>query len=141
MKPRTRGSIIMPTPFRIVAKSPFAARRSHGARTRGEIKANYASSRLNTSVALVPPKPNEFDSTVLSLALSMRLRTIECGDVGALADETVVHHQQRIDRFLHAGGAERVSGQRLGGRDRGTLVAGAEHFSDRLDFRRIAGRR
>src|SRR5579871_1967569 len=36
----------------------------------------YASSRLNTSVALVPPKPKEFDSTVPSLALSMRLRTI-----------------------------------------------------------------
>src|SRR5207248_10959967 len=37
---------------------------------------DYASSRLKTSVALVPPKPNEFDSTVPSLALSMRLRTI-----------------------------------------------------------------
>ena len=39
-------------------------------------QANHASIRLNTSVALVPPKPNEFDSTVPSLALSMRLRTI-----------------------------------------------------------------
>src|SRR5215813_2437306 len=36
----------------------------------------HASSRLKTSVALVPPKPKEFDSTVPSLALSMRLRTI-----------------------------------------------------------------
>ena len=36
----------------------------------------HASIRLNTSVALVPPKPKEFDSTVPSLALSMRLRTI-----------------------------------------------------------------
>ena len=37
---------------------------------------SHASIRLNTSVALVPPKPKEFDSTVPSLALSMRLRTI-----------------------------------------------------------------
>src|SRR5882724_2367873 len=35
-----------------------------------------ASRRLNTRVALVPPKPNEFDSTAPILALSMRLRTI-----------------------------------------------------------------
>src|SRR5262249_22086013 len=27
---------------------------------------------------------------------------IEVLDIGALADEAVVHHQQRIDRFLHA---------------------------------------
>src|SRR5437868_15418300 len=36
----------------------------------------HASNRLSTSVALVPPKPKEFESTVPSLALSMRLRTI-----------------------------------------------------------------
>ena len=36
----------------------------------------HASSRLNTSVAFVPPKPNEFDSTVPIRALSIRLRTI-----------------------------------------------------------------
>ena len=36
----------------------------------------YASSRLNTTDALVPPKPNEFDSTQPSLALSTRSRTI-----------------------------------------------------------------
>src|SRR6202021_3205649 len=37
---------------------------------------SHASIRLNTSVALVPPKPKEFESTVPKLALSMRLRTI-----------------------------------------------------------------
>src|SRR3984885_2927598 len=43
----------------------------------GEVKTkSHASIRLNTSVALVPPNPNEFESTVPSLALSMRLRTI-----------------------------------------------------------------
>src|ERR1700740_141166 len=36
----------------------------------------HASSRLNTSVALVPPNPKELESTVPSWALSMRLRTI-----------------------------------------------------------------
>src|SRR5207253_2458872 len=34
------------------------------------------SSRRNTTQALVPPKPNEFDSTVLSCTLSRRSRTI-----------------------------------------------------------------
>src|SRR6201987_4687616 len=43
---------------------------------------------------------------------------IERLDVRALADEAVVHHQERIDRLLRAGGAERMAGQRLGRRDR-----------------------
>src|SRR5262245_14973076 len=30
-------------------------------------------------------------------------------DVGAFADEAIVHHQQRIDRFLRAGRAERMA--------------------------------
>ena len=37
---------------------------------------SHASIRLNTSVAFVPPNPKEFESTVPSFALSMRLRTI-----------------------------------------------------------------
>src|SRR5216683_627609 len=37
---------------------------------------DHASIRLKTSVALVPPKPKEFDITVPIRALSMRLRTI-----------------------------------------------------------------
>src|SRR5260370_10784263 len=32
----------------------------------------------------------------------------ESVDIGAFAYETVVHHQQRIDPFLHAGGDERL---------------------------------
>src|ERR1700733_10400879 len=35
-----------------------------------------ASSRLNTTEALVPPKPNEFDSTQPSVTLSRRSRTM-----------------------------------------------------------------
>src|SRR5262249_13389676 len=36
----------------------------------------HASKRLNTTDALVPPKPNEFDSTQPSATLSRRSRTI-----------------------------------------------------------------
>ena len=60
------------------------------------------------------------------------------GDVGAFADETVLHHQKRIDRLLHAGGAERMACQRLGRRNRRALVADAEYLADRLDLGRIA---
>ena len=41
-----------------------------------EEHAAYASSRLSTMDALVPPKPNEFDNTQLSFKLSRRSRTI-----------------------------------------------------------------
>ena len=82
--------------------------------------------RLRTSDALVPPKPKEFDSTQPSVHIVAPLAhdrhvgegRIEVLDIGALADEAVVHHQQRIDRLLHAGRAERMAGQRLGRRDR-----------------------
>src|SRR3954462_3145243 len=81
----------------------------------------YASSRLKMTDALVPPKPNEFDSTAPSLTSSLRARDrqvdksgVEILDVGAFADEAVVHHQERVDRLLGAGGAERMPGQRLG---------------------------
>src|SRR4051794_31708673 len=39
---------------------------------------------------------------------------IKLGDVRAFADKSVVHHQERVDRLLNAGGAERMAGQRLG---------------------------
>src|SRR5262249_7608638 len=61
-------------PIRIVAMSPSACRPPAASEERQ--RRNHASSRLKTSVALVPPKPKEFDSTVPSLALSMRLRAI-----------------------------------------------------------------
>jgi hypothetical protein len=111
------------------------------------MKSIHASSRLNTTDALVPPKPKEFDSTQASVTLSRRSRTIgnvgegriEILDIGAFADEAVVHHQERVDRLLHAGGAERVAGQRFGRRDRRDLVA--EHLADRLDLLDVADRR
>ncbi len=66
---------------------------------------------------------------------------IELVDIGALADEAVLHHQQAVDRLLRAGGAERMAGQRLRRRDRRAFVAGAEHLADRVDLRPVAGRR
>ncbi len=45
-------------------------------------------------------------------------RRIDGLDVGAFADEVALHHQQRVDRFMHAGRALAVAGQRLGGADR-----------------------
>src|SRR5262249_47427499 len=54
------------------------------------------------------------------------------------ADEAVVHHQQRIDRFLRAGRAERVTGERFRRGDRRTSLA--EDFADRLDFLDVTDR-
>src|ERR1700710_1627548 len=36
-------------------------------------------------------------------------------DIGAFANEAGLHHQQRIDRLVHAGGALAVAGERFGG--------------------------
>jgi hypothetical protein len=77
---------------------------------------------LNTSVALVPPKPKEFDRTVSIWRCRCASARSACREVPgresvmlrALAMKVLVHHQQRIDRFLHAGRAERMAGQRLG---------------------------
>src|SRR6516162_9165956 len=44
-------------------------------------------------------------------------------DVGALADEAVLHHQQRVDCFLHPGSPERMACERLGRRDWRAIVA------------------
>jgi hypothetical protein len=64
-----------------------------------------------TSVALVPPKPKEFDRTPSISTPSRSVVTIspsrQCGvggdDIGRGGDEAAVHHDQRIDRFVHPG--------------------------------------
>src|SRR5215211_7896399 len=66
---------------------------------------------------------------------------VELLDVRALADEAVVHHQERVDRLLDPGRAERMAGERFRRRNRGTFVARAEHLADRLDLLLIADRR
>ena len=106
----------------------------------------HASARCRTIEALVPPKPKEFEShaaelnAVLAFAQNRHVGEgrVERLDIGAGADEAVLHHQERIDRFLHAGGAERMAGERLGGGDRRAF--GAEHLADRLDLLQIADR-
>src|SRR6478672_6092103 len=57
---------------------------------------------------------------------------IELVDVGALADEAVVHHQQGEDGLLDACRPQRMAGERLGRRDRRHVFA--EHLADRLDL-------
>ncbi|MNX85774.1 hypothetical protein D3C86_1176250 [compost metagenome] len=57
----------------------------------------------------------------------------------AFADEAFLHHQQAVDRFLNAGGTQRMAGERLGRLDMRDLVA--EDFPDRADFLAVANRR
>ena len=100
-------------------------------------------------VALVPPNPKELDSTQFEALVVQPFAhdrhvfesRIEFVDIGAFADEAVVHHQEAVDRLLRAGCAERMAGQRLGGRDRRAFVSRAEHLSDRLDLLQVADRR
>ena len=82
-----------------------------------------SSRRLNTSLALVPPKPKLLDITVRSWRLAAFAQDretfgarIELLDVGRAGHEAVAHHQQAVDRLVHAGRAERMAGQRLGRR-------------------------
>src|SRR5262245_20668598 len=64
---------------------------------------------------------------------------VQLVDVGALADEAVVHHQQGEDRFLYADRPERVAGERFSGGNRRHILA--EHLPDRLDLALVANRR
>src|SRR5262245_30315890 len=64
---------------------------------------------------------------------------VELVDIGALANETVTHHEQREDRLLHADRAQRMAGERLGRGDRGDILA--EHLADCVDLLLIADRR
>src|SRR5258707_562594 len=49
--------------------------------------------------------------TTLARDRHVRERWVEVLDVRALANEAVVQHQERIDRLLGAGGAERMAGE------------------------------
>src|SRR4051794_21479112 len=59
-------------------------------------------------------------------------------DIGALANETAVHHQDGIDRLLRACRSQRMSGKRFCCGYRGALSA--EHFANGLDLLAIADR-
>src|SRR3546814_40985 len=54
---------------------------------------------------------------------------VEFGDVGRAGHEAAAQHQQAVDRLVHAGRAERVARQRLGGRQRWHLRS-EEHTSE-----------
>src|SRR6185369_10573659 len=56
-------------------------------------------------------------------ALANDRNAVELSDMRAFADEPGLHHQQRVDRFLHAGCAQRMARQRLGRLDVRDLVA------------------
>src|SRR5690606_16855278 len=67
-------------------------------------------------------------------------RGIQLLDIRALANEAVVHHEQREDALLYPDGAQRMSRKGL---RRGNLRHGLarEHLADGLDLLLIADRR
>src|SRR5574337_874389 len=64
----------------------------------------------------------------------VRKGRIDIFDVGAFANEAVLHHQQRIDGLVHAGRPLRVAGQRLCGRNWRAPLARPEDLADGLDL-------
>src|SRR5450830_590264 len=63
---------------------------------------------------------------------------VQLFDVGGAGNELAFHHQQAVDRFVNAGGAQGVAGQALGRTDDRGLVA--EDFTHTFHFRDIADR-
>src|SRR5450830_1093844 len=63
---------------------------------------------------------------------------VQLFDVGGTGNELAFHHQQAVDRFVNAGGAQGVTGQALGRTDDWGLVA--EDFTHTFHFRDIADR-
>ena len=94
------------------------------------------SNLLNSSAALVPPKPNEFDSAYVDRhgALGVRARSRGRSPSSGMFQvdrrrRHLVMHRQRGDAGLEpAGRAEQVPGHRLGRRD-GQLAARARRSS------------
>ncbi len=64
------------TPLAAVSAFMHSARISDRARRNVASAISDASASIRLNDALVPPKPKEFDSTVPSFTLSLRLRTI-----------------------------------------------------------------
>src|SRR5690242_13714246 len=61
---------------------------------------------------------------------------IDFFDIGAFADEPGLHHQERVDRFMHAGRTLAVAGERLGGADGRHFRA--EHLANGVDLGNVA---
>ncbi|MPL82870.1 hypothetical protein SDC9_28819 [bioreactor metagenome] len=67
-------------------------------------------------------------------------RRVKLGDVGRGGDEAALHHQEAIDRLVHAGGAQAVAGERLGRGDRRHRAL-AEDAAHRIHLGHVAGDR
>src|SRR5689334_8893814 len=61
---------------------------------------------------------------------------IEFLDIGAFADEPGLHHQERVDRFMHAGRTLAVPSERLGGAD--GRHSCAKHLANGVDLGYVA---
>ena len=66
---------------------------------------------------------------------------IQFGNMPAFADETVVHHHQRINRFLDTGRAQRMPGEGFGGTDNRHVSRAFESLTDRFELLNVAGGR
>ena len=118
-----------------------------GRRGRGlDHSADGWSAGVRISVALWPPKPNEFDSTGAG-AMTARLAEHDI-EVDLVADplhvrggrdDPVAQRQQRDHRFHSPGRADHVAGDALRGRDRGSVVT--EHLVQGFGLRRVVERR
>jgi len=59
-------------------------------------------------------------------------------DVGGLGKEVFVQHEQRVDRLVNAGGANRVASQGLGRADVRLVTETAKAVLDGLELHHIA---
>lgn len=65
---------------------------------------------------------------------------VQVSDVRAGAGKIVLHHQNRVNRFVRTCRAEGVAGKRFGGADERDFLSG-EHFADGTQFFGVADRR
>src|SRR3546814_5225590 len=99
----------------------------------------------NTSVPFVPPKPKLFDITVRNVASVVSRSTGKPsarGSSSVMLAEPAMKPPRSISRqyrLVHAGRAERVARQRLGGRQRWHLAV--EGLAHGFEFDDIAQRR
>ena len=80
----------------------------------------YSGKRRKTRQALVPPKPNEFDSTILIGALARLVRHEIDGrgdrrivEIDRRRHDLIAHGEQAEDRFNRAGRAEQMTDRRF----------------------------
>ena len=114
----------------------------------GPCGASARQSARNASVALVPPKPNEFDSAARIVILRATQRheieialRIASNEVRRRRRDLVAHREHGEHRLDAAGRAEQVAGHRLGRRHGELVRVVAERALDRDAFGDVAERR